>query len=254
MAGEIGTLDWTRRTGGRLRRAEIARFLAGGMRSQLKLMPAQATAALGLRRDRLASLDLDELRLPDSAAARAAEELCDEQPAYLRNHARRSYLWAAALARHHGLTYDEEVTYVGALVHDYGVPGAVAERDERCFTLRSAEAAHEAGRRGGWESERADAAAEAITLHLNPAVGPEMGMEAHVMHAGIALDVVGMRRWEIDDATADAILALHPRAELKRELRGAFGEHASHAPRCRVHVLLRYGSFGLLVRRAPFAQ
>jgi hypothetical protein len=251
MALEIGTRDWMARTDGRLSARDQAAFLAAGVRSQMRQMPARTAAALGLRRDRLA-LDLDDLRLPDSPAAREADELCAELDPHLGNHSRRSYLWAALLARHDRLDVDHELLYVGALLHDHGLPRSLANRESRCFTMTSADTATEVARRHGWDEERAESVAEGITLHLNPVVPMEQGVNSHVLNAGIALDVGGLRHWEIDGATKDAVVARHPREGLKRRFRADLGEHAKNAPGCRAHVLLRRAGFGVMIRAAPF--
>lgn len=251
MALEVGTRDWMARTQGRLSGREQAAFLMAGVRSQMRQMPQRTAAALGLRRDRLA-LELDELRLPESAAAREAEELCAELEPHLGNHSRRSYLWAALLARHDGLSVDEELVYVGALLHDHGLPRAIAGRESRCFTMTSAETAVEVARRHGWDDARTDSVAEGITLHLNPVVPPEQGVNSHVLNAGIALDVGGLRHWQIDPETKDAVVARHPREGFKRRFHGELREHARTAPGCRAHVLLRRAGFGVMIRTAPF--
>lgn len=249
---EIGTRDWMERTGGRLSAREQSQFLLAGMRSQMRQMPERAAAALRLRRDRLARVDLDGIRIPDSPAARDAEELCAELEPHLANHSRRSYLWSAILARHDGLSVDEELVYVGTLIHDHGLPRAIETRDRRCFTVTSAATAAEVARRHGWDGARADAVAEGITLHLNPYVPREQGTEAHVMNAGIALDVAGLRHWQVDRVTKDAVLARHPREELKRRFSAQLRDHARHAPGCRAHVLMRRAGFGAMIRTAPF--
>ena len=250
----IGTLRWAESTGGRMSRSELVRFLAAGMRSQLGMLPARAAAALGLRRAQLASLDLERLRLPDSQAAREAEATCSELPTYLASHSHRTYLWGSALGLHDGLDYDEELLYIACLLHDSGVPPAVERRDERCFTLTSADVADEHARRSGWPQERADSLSEAITLHLNPWVSPAQGAEAHLVNAGAALDVAGLRRWELEPETIDAVVHRHPRADFKRQFRAALDAHAAAAPGCRVQALLRFGLFGPMIRYAPFEE
>lgn len=249
---EVGTREWMARTGGRLSGREQVRFLAAGTRSQMAQMPERVAAALGLRRDRLARVELDEIRIPDSPAAREAEELCAELEPHLANHSRRSYLWSAILARHDGLHVDDELIYVGALIHDRGLPAAIESRDSRCFTVTSAATAEEVARRHGWDGTRTEALGEGITLHLNPYVPPEQGVEAHVLNAGIALDVGGLRHWQVDRATKDAVVARHPREALKRRFPAQLREHARHAPGCRAHVLMRRAGFGAMIRTAPF--
>jgi hypothetical protein len=251
---EIGSLRWAESTGGRLSRSELVRFLAVGMRSQLGMLPARVTAALGLRRAQLASLDLEHLRLPDSKAAQEAEAICSELPTYLASHSQRTYLWGSALGTHDGLDYDEELLYISCLLHDRGLPPAVERRDEKCFTLASASVADEHARRSGWPKERAASLSEAITLHLNPWVSAAQGIEAHLLNAGAAVDVAGLRRWELHPETVTAVVRRHPRADFKRQFRAAFGAHAQAAPRCRVHTLLRYGLFGPMIRHSPFDE
>lgn len=250
----VGTYEWTTRTGGRLNGPDLVRFLAAAAASQLALMPGRTAAGLGLHQERLARLDLESMRLPDSSAARDADALCAELPVHIANHSRRSYLWSLALAQHDGLRCDEELLYVGSLLHDHGVPGALARRDECCFTLSSARTTTEVARGAGWPEERTRAVAAAITLHLNAAVSPALGVEAHLMNAGIALDVVGLRRWHVDQSTAVAIVARHPRAGFTRKWLRDFTALAAAAPRTRPAALLRYAGFGLLLRHAPYDE
>ncbi len=46
------------------------------------------------------------------------------------------------------------------------------------------------------------------------------GVEAHLLHAGAAFDVVGARYGDIAAGTRDEVLTRHPRAEAKRGLVG----------------------------------
>src|SRR5918994_1602494 len=76
--------------------------------------------AAGIRHDlgRLA-----DIRIPDSAAAAEAERLARaESSPMLYAHALRSYFYAALLAARDGMRYDEELLYVGCVLHDIGLP------------------------------------------------------------------------------------------------------------------------------------
>ncbi len=46
------------------------------------------------------------------------------------------------------------------------------------------------------------------------------GVEAHLLHASAAFDVVGARYGDIAAGTRDEVLTRHPRAEAKRGLVG----------------------------------
>jgi hypothetical protein len=249
----IGTLDWTRSGGGRLTARERAAFMTQGVAMAARAVPDKAAYALGLRKDRLARLDLDAIEPPDTAAARAAEELADGFPKSVWHHSHRSYLWALALGKLDGEKPDEELLYVASLMHDAGLVGVGEREPDACFTLASAGAATGCAERGGWEEERRARLAESITLHINPIVTADQGVEASLLARGSTLDAVAIRSaWRVDPATKRAVLQRHPRANLKQELVPALRTHAKEAPKCRIATLWRYGGLSLLVKRAPW--
>ena len=62
------------------------------------------------------------IRLPDSAAAAAANRLCRAVSTdVLYAHAARSFVFAALLADREGVRLDEEALYVGCILHDLGL-------------------------------------------------------------------------------------------------------------------------------------
>jgi hypothetical protein len=248
---QVGTLDWTRRTGGRLSARERVAYLANGVASQMAAIADRGAYALGLRRERV-RLALDEVRLPDTSAAREAESLADEFPPWLWHHSHRSYLWAVALAAHDGSAYDAESLYIGCLLHDAGLPMAARNRDSACFTLASAVEAEKCARRGGWPDDRREHLAEAITLHINPNVPASQSIEGHLLARGSTLDGIALRwAWRMHPDTVRAVHERHPRHRLSDELRPLLRAHAKAAPRCRIAFLRRYGALDLLVARAP---
>ena len=87
--------------------------------------------------------DIDPASLvrPDSALARDAEVAAQDllTPALL-NHSSRAYTWGAATAALHAITFDRELLYLAAMLHDTGIPSPVPDVD---FTARSATFARE---------------------------------------------------------------------------------------------------------------
>lgn len=250
---EVGTLAWARRTGGRMTPREQLAFAVDGVASQLRLVPPRIAAALGLRRERLARLDLDAVALPDTPAAREAEEACDSLSPAVAQHSRRTYLWAAALAGLDGVEHDAELLYCAALLHDTGLPRRLdGAGDGPCFTVDSALDGEEIGHRAGWDGARRERIATALTLHFNASVPLERGAEAHLLSAGAALDVIGQRAWDVVPETRRAVLERHPRLGFKREIDALLRAHAAAAPHGRVAFLYRFGVLGLLIRTAPF--
>src|SRR4051794_96041 len=120
---EIGSVAWLERTRGRLTRREQLELTALGVRSQAVLRARR----LGRSGVRVGRLDPRDVRIPDSAAAREAEEVCGGLPRSGASHAHRCYPWGAILAAQDGITFDEELLYVAALLHDAGMPVAAAE-------------------------------------------------------------------------------------------------------------------------------
>jgi hypothetical protein len=198
MLGEIGTLEWTRRTNGRLSRPEQLRYVAAALREQARSAAPLLAFRLGRGARRQAAIDEDGLRMPDSQVARDALLACQETlPPMIIEHNLRSYIFARALASLTGTRHDEELLFVATMFHDAGVMEPDLSDGGRCFTLKGAANAESHLASAGWEAGRSAAAAEAITLHINPSVPLERGPEAHLMHDGVLLDAVGLRAWQV---------------------------------------------------------
>jgi hypothetical protein len=227
----VGTLDWTQRTGGRLSRREELGLAAQLVREGAAMLPK----AVRRRIDR----DPRDVPVPDSAFAREAEGQCEALGPALAGHSHRTYLYGMLLAGADGLDVDDEVFYVASLLHDAGVPEA---RDDRCFTVFSAQRAL------AWDDPRAERAAGAITLHLNPHVPPRQSVEGHLVRAGAGLDTIRMRAWELSRATRRAVTDLHPRDGFPEEFGRLMREHTARAPRSRTAWNMRYARFGELLR------
>lgn len=237
MLGEIGTLAWTRRTNGLLSRPERARYIAATLREQARHGPRLLAWRLG--RDGNGEIGEDSLRIPDSTQAREALEVATAvQTKSLVEHSLRSFVYARALGAVNRLDHDPEALFVAAVLHDHGI----MQTTDRCFTLVGAE---EAERLGG------PTAAEAVTLHINPNVPPEQGPEAHLLHDGVLLDIVGLRAWELRREAIERVRARHPRLRFSQEAGRLLAEQGRAIPRCRTAAAMRAG-FGLTLKLAPW--
>ena len=240
----VGTLDWARRTHGRLSARDRVALLAQGMRRSLP------------RGSRLgAALDLDSYRPPDSAAAREAEEVCREAstPA-LEEHCHRTHLWGVAIAGEEGVDYDAEAFYVAALTHDLGLTDRYRGHDPEaaCFSLDSAAAARTLLAPHEWPPSRSDAVAESITLHLNAHVGRGQGAVAYLLQLGAAVDVTGYRLRDVERDTRAAILAAHPRHAMKEEFAALMDREVAEHPDSRPAFFTKMVGFKRMIDRAPF--
>jgi hypothetical protein len=94
--------------------------------------------------------------------------------------------------------------------------------------------------------------ANAIAMHHSPGVGLDAGAEAHLLSAGAAVDVFGLRSNEIPDAVRAQVVAQFPRLRFKREFAALWRAEAKHVPRGRAWYLHRFALSDLSIRLAPF--
>ncbi len=245
----LGSLAWGARDGGRLTRTEaLSMFVeAVGVWWAALARPTRTGPAPVWQPS-------DAPRPPDTAASREAERLCEAAcPAGLTNHCRRTFAWASLVARRRGIRYDEELLYVACLLHDLGLTDAYPTPAGRCFALTGATAAAAALRGTGWPEPRVVAAADAVALHLNVRVSVDQGAEAHLLHAGAALDVLGLGLRGLPGPAVDAVLARHPRLGFERWLAERMRAEAERSPRCRAAFFVRMVGLARIAR-APFPE
>jgi hypothetical protein len=252
VLGEIGTLAWTRRTNGLLSRTERLRYVAQAARAQAGAAAPLLAFRLGRGARRQAAIDEDGLRIPDSRLAQEAIEECvAAQPPFIVEHNYRSFIFARALASLNGIGHDEELLFVATMFHDAGVFEPDLTAGGRCFTLKGAADAESHLAAAGSPAARCAAAAEAITLHINPSVPLERGPEAHLMHDGVLLDAVGLRAWDIRKDALQRVRSRHPRLRFSQDGRRLLAAQGRAIPGCRIAAAMSAG-FGLALRVGPW--
>lgn len=251
---EIGTLEWARATGGRLGIGDRMRLLAAGIGFQIARMAPWLRRRSGLDREALKGVELPE-RPPDSRAASEVKELCREVSSEsLLNHCLRVYLWGSLLGQRDGLSWDDELLYAAAMLHDLGFTDTYRERDPdvHCFAVEGARGAARFAADAGWDERRSDALEEAICLHINVDVGLDRGTEAHLLFRGAGYDVIGRDFGAIPRPTRASVLERYPRLGMKAEFRRYMEAESATRPASRSRLYCRYGGFLRLVERAPF--
>jgi hypothetical protein len=201
------------------------------------------------------SIDLDAIRVPDSRLCESAGELLESaSEPWLVNHCLRTYLWAAVLGKQGHHRFDEELLFVASALHDLGLTstgGRLSAHGAECFAVEGAFAAQTFLASCGLDQGRQEVVAQAISLHLNVRVSLAHGIEAHLLHEGAALDVVGARFDEVAPSTRNDVLGAHPRLEMKNSLVAAMKQQSNLRPRSRAAILCGHG-FISMIRRAPF--
>ncbi|MGZ9042680.1 MAG: HD domain-containing protein [Allosphingosinicella sp.] len=208
------------------------------MQRQLVERQIQALAEQNDRvRDAIRRLDLDAIRVPDSALAKKAERHAAElSPEALLNHCHRTYLWGSLLAQADRTRVDDpELLYVASLLHDLGATDAHFGKDQRahCFAVEGGFAAEAFLLKEGLDRSKAESVADAIMLHINAAVEAERGPLAFYLSSGALCDVLGYRATEIPDATARRVLRRHPGLDIASQFSAFVMREAALRPESR---------------------
>lgn len=219
------------------------------MLKRFAALPKRVRRSLGFGDSELARIDIDAIRIPDSAAARSAAELVTSlSPPWMVNHCTRTYLWGAMLAQSRRIKFDEELFYVATALHDIGLnedtdcsAGCAA-----CFAVEGARMAERFSDGLGWPAERRDRLSEAISLHLNVQVGLMQGHEAHLLHAGASVDIIGARRSELHVDSVRDVLRRHPRLEFNNAMAITMKNEARKRPDSRAAFLVGLGLAGMI--------
>ena len=248
VSNKVGTNAWAS-SGGELRRQDRVRLIGQALLTRISALPGRLRARLRFSDAASRRIDLSAIRLPDSPVAlRAGEHARSLSEPWLFYHCLRTYVWGAMLAQSDRIKFDHELLFVASALHDLGLTDAhkCQEHNCTCFAVEGARAAHRFVAAIGWENERRDRLAEAISLHLNVRVGLQHGPEAHLLHEGAALDVIGARVREIGPTAVTAVLKEYPRLGLKEQMVAEMKEQARIRPRSRAAFLVGLGFVGLI--------
>ena len=192
----IGTHAWSLRTGGQLTAAERTSMIPAVISAQARSVAGRIAMAAHLNRGRRRDLDPDRLTPPATNLTRVAEaHAVAHLDASLLNHSLRTYTFGAALGLVDHVDVDRELLYTAALLHDVALRDGAGNGLD--FTVASAAVALQVADDVGLPSTAAETPASAITLHHSPDVRPSDGPVAYLLSAGAALDVIGLRAWDI---------------------------------------------------------
>lgn len=186
-------------------------------------------------------MKLSDLEIPASPACRAALEVATAYctPALL-NHSIRAFLWGAGYATARGITFDAELLYVTALLHDLAL---VKEFDNHTlpFEIAGGHVAWVFGAAAGWPPPRRARAAEVIDRHMWDAVDLATDPEGFLLELATGMDSSGPQTEDIPaDLRAD-VLATYPRLGFAAEMAAHFERQAARKPGCLAAKFVRGG-------------
>ncbi|HTQ18411.1 phosphohydrolase [Mycobacterium sp.] len=242
--------DWATRTDGNLSPQEY-RYLVGVL---LRDLPSAVAGMMRYRFGRRGTgrTDLIGLPVPDSTLARRAEEFVQQElSAHVLAHSYRTYYFGKVLAAQDGVTVDDEIAYLTALLHDlqleHPTPG-------RCFALTGAERTAQLLADWGADDSTTKTVAAAACAHATPGVDHDLADPAGFVLAGSLADIIGRRLDDIEPSWLEDLQQRYPRHGLKQHLVAALRAEAKAVPRGRMCLANRWASVPLLVRIAPYPE
>ena len=162
------------------------------------------------------------MRHPDTPICLTALELARRHsPPFLFNHVMRSYAFGQAAGLGGAVPYDEEMLFLGSVLHDLGlVDGFI--RHQR-FEIDGADAACDFLSKQGYSDRKVAVIWDAIALHTTLGVPQRKQPEIALLQLGAGIDVGAIPRSLVTQETLEIILAEHPRLGFKKAFLEALG-------------------------------
>lgn len=127
-------------------------------------------------------------------------------------------------------TFDSELLYAGAMVHDVGLVPAHSSLHDR-FEVDGANAARTFLQSRGIPAQEIDTVWTAIALHTTPGIPQHMHPVVALVTAGVEMDVLGIGYSEFENTDRDAVVRAFPRTEqFKEDIIEAFHKGFKHKP------------------------
>jgi hypothetical protein len=244
---DIGTIEWSRRTRGIMNASERARYMAAVMLQIGRVAPGLLALKAGLRGS---GPDPSAYAVPDTAFTRSVVDACRQLDPMLIEHGYRSYLYARALGDVDHIECDPEALFAAAILHDYAFHDMAAVKD-CCFTFAGTEIAAEFLSKTKLEASLQHAVLDAITLHANPTVPLARGGLQFLLHAGVMVDVLGLRAFDLDWDGVERVATKHPRHAFTARGEPILRGHADRVAGTRARAGFQCG-FSLALRLGPW--
>jgi hypothetical protein len=149
--------------------------------------------------------------VPTTALAGEVQDLLHQCPPVVAAHCERSYQFAVGFAAADGVELDDEVLYLGTVLHDVGL-SAAAVGGER-FEVRGANLVRDLLLDRGMERDRVANVWDCIAMHASTPLARHKSPETRYSNLGIALDVRGSGQEGLDPELVRAVLDRWPRRD-----------------------------------------
>ncbi|MEJ2763414.1 hypothetical protein VV869_05470 [Photobacterium sp. MCCC 1A19761] len=178
--------------------------------------------------------------IPDSTLSRKALALVTEcSPTFLLNHSLRSYAFGLAMAHKVKQPIDQEVFFVGSVMHDLGLTEAYSGAET--FEIEGARAAREFCLRHDLAPQKADLVHEMVALHNSVGVAHRCDPEIALLHFGAGADVAGLWGHDLNRRTIEEVLARFPEEGFKPGIIALIEQEVRQKPQSYMSTLVELG-------------
>ena len=162
------------------------------------------------------------MKHPDTVIALAALDLArDHLDPFLFNHMMRSYAFGREAAAMQDIKYDEELYFLGAVLHDLGLAAPFV--GEERFEIDGADAAAAFLSRQGYSDRKIAVVWDAIALHTTLGIPQRKQPEIALVQLGAGIDIGAIPRSLMTPESVEIILAEYPRIGFKKAMLAAMG-------------------------------
>ena len=166
---------------------------------------------------------------PDTSVCIAALELArNHSPPFLFNHVMRTYAFGQTAGALQGTPYDEEMLFLGSVLHDLGLVETFIGEDR--FEIDGADAASEFLSKQGYSDRKIAVIWDAIALHTTLGVPQRKQPEIALVQLGAGIDVGAIPRSLVTPEAVEIILAEYPRLGFKKAFLEALGAVVRRKP------------------------
>ncbi|WP_224371849.1 hypothetical protein [Hyalangium versicolor] len=169
------------------------------------------------------------MQYPDTQVCIAAMELArDHSPQFLFNHVMRTFAFGRAAGALQGARYDEEMLFLGSVLHDLGLVEKFIGEDR--FEVDGADAAAEFLSKQGYSDRKIAIIWDAIALHTTPGVPQRKQPEIALLQLGAGIDIGAIPRSLVTPNSVEIILSEYPRLGFKKAMLEAMGTVVRRKP------------------------
>jgi hypothetical protein len=169
------------------------------------------------------------VKLPDSKLARDAADYARGLSApVVFNHVLRTFVFGALLGRAKKLTFDGELFYLGAVLHDLGQTERFMGKQR--FEVDGADAAAEFLKGKGVPKESVEVVWDAVALHTSRGIVERKRPEIALVSAGAGADVLGFGVDQLPRGALAQVVAAFPRPGFKKAYQKVMAEIVARKP------------------------